>query len=266
MTIKESQAALNPLSEMLALSAFGNTKNVIISVVETHGPLDTEAMALAFARAAEKYPQIQSCLKEVRIGGKFRLFWEHRPDLPLSVHYSELPSAEDSKSTFDRFIEHMAPRLDRHWDLFKEPAAQFHLVRVSENHYVFGPILHHVASDAAIASEIGRAILANYHEMLTGDEPGWACQPEAMSTARKRQARAKQAKWTDLPSEARHVIGNLFQRPILPAGSEYLGRFSAASCEARILVRGDSAFNKHSDATRGFAYRPSGCLLQSSYR
>jgi hypothetical protein len=40
-----------------------------------------------------------------------------------------------------------------------------------------------------------------------------------MSTARKRQVRAKQAKWTDLPSEARHVIGNLFQRPVLPAGS-----------------------------------------------
>ena len=219
MTIKEAPAELNPLSEMLALSAFGNTKNVIISMVETQGPLDTEAMTVAFGRAAEKYPQILSCLKEVRIRVKHRLFWEHRVDLPLSVHFSELPSTDDARSIFDRFMDHMAVHLDRDWDLFKEPPVQLLLVRVAENHYVFGPILHHVASDAAIASEIGRELLANYHEMRTGKRPEWVFQPEAMSTARKRPVRAKEKKWTNYASEARHAIGNLFARPTLPAGS-----------------------------------------------
>jgi hypothetical protein len=219
MMINDAPVALNPLSEMLALSTFRNTKNVIISVVETRGSLDREAMTLAVARTAEKYPQVLSCIKEVRTRGKYRLLWEHRPDLPLPVNFSQLQPSDDSKSTFDRFIDHMVSRLDRDWDLFKEPVVEYHLVRVAENHYVFGPILHHVASDAAIASEIGRETLANYHEILTGIKPQWACQPEAMSTARKRPVRAKETKWTHYASEGRQAISKLFERPTLPVGS-----------------------------------------------
>jgi hypothetical protein len=97
MTIRQAPAPLNPLSEMLALSAFRNTKNVIISMVETRGPLDHKAMTLAVARTAEKYPQVLSCIKEVRIRGRYRLFWQHHPDLPLPVNLSQLQPSDDSR-------------------------------------------------------------------------------------------------------------------------------------------------------------------------
>jgi hypothetical protein len=210
---------LNPLSEMLALSSRGNTKNILVTVVETSGSFDEQAGKLAVEMTAEKFPRVRSCIKEISENGKRRLVWEHRPDLPLRVFTARLEDTDLNAPLLERFLKHLAPRLDRRWDLFQEPAIEFHVVRVAPDHYIHGPILHHVAADAGTASEIGRDYLANYHEILKGQKPDWAVQPEAISTSRKRLVKIKKSKALDLLSEARETLGNMFEKPTLPLGN-----------------------------------------------
>ena len=53
VTMEEAPARLDALSEMMALSSYGNTKNILVTAVETKGPLDEEAMTLAVRQAAK---------------------------------------------------------------------------------------------------------------------------------------------------------------------------------------------------------------------
>jgi len=210
---------LNPLSEMLALSSYGNTKNILVTMVETSGALDEQAAKLAAQRTAENFPRVLSCIKEVRERGKRRLAWEHHPDLPLPIFFTDLENTDPNAPILERLVQRLAPRLDRHWDLFKEPPIEFHFIRVSQNHHILGPVLHHVAADAGTASEVGRDFLSNYHEILTGQEPDWRFQPEAMSSSRKRLVKTKKPKLLDFLREGKQALENMFLQPVLPAGS-----------------------------------------------
>ena len=54
--MEEAPARLDALSEMMALSSYGNTKNILVTAVETKGPLDEEAMTLAVQSGCEGFP------------------------------------------------------------------------------------------------------------------------------------------------------------------------------------------------------------------
>ena len=217
--MSDATEQLNPLSEMLALSSYGNTKNIIVALAETSGPFDEQAAKLAVQRTAEKYPRVRSCIKEISEKGKRRLAWEHRPDLPAQVFSTHLENTDPNAPILERLLNHLAPRLDRPWDLFMEPAIEFHLVRVTPNHHIIGPVLHHVAADAGTASEVGRDFLSNYHEILRGQKPDWGLQPEAISTSRKRLVKIKKSRASDFLGEARETLGNMFEKPTLPVGN-----------------------------------------------
>jgi hypothetical protein len=210
---------LDALSEMLALSSYGNTKNLIITALETRGPLDEAAMGLAVQKAAEKYPQMQSCLGEVRQRGACRLFRYHRPDLPLPVTVSELRDPDPSVPVLTSFLDHVSHRLDRDWDLFQEVPAELYLVKLGKDHHVVAPVLHHAAADGGVASEFGRELLAHYHRLVTGEEPRWAETGAAVSTSGKRRVNRKHAQWTDFLSESREAISHVLEKPAVPAGN-----------------------------------------------
>ncbi len=217
--MNESPDLLNPLSEMLALSSYGNTKNILVTMVETLGALDEQAAKLASERTAEKFPRALSCVKEIRERGKRRLAWEHRPDLHLPIFFTDLENTDPSAPLLERLVHHLAPRLDRDWDLFKEPPIEFHFVRVSQDHHVLGPVLHHVAADAGTASEVGRDFLSNYHEIMRGQKPDWGFQPEAISSSKKRLVKTKKPTLLDFLKEGKQALGNMFHQPALPVGS-----------------------------------------------
>jgi len=127
--MEETPARLDALSEMMALSSYGNTKNILVTAVETKGPLDEEAMKLAIQQAAKGFPRLASCVKEVKERGRYRLVWDQRSDMELPVKISELQSANGSSNSLERFLRHMAPHLDRDWDLFTEPQRVIELSR-----------------------------------------------------------------------------------------------------------------------------------------
>lgn len=215
----DTSARLDALSEMMALSSYGNTKNIIVTAVEMRGPFEEEAMSLAIQRAAKSFPRLASCVREVRERGRYHLVWDQRPDLELPVKIWEVPQTNGSANGLDRFLRHMAPHLDRDWDLFTEPAGEVHIVRLAKDHHIVAPVIHHVASDAGVASEFGREFLVNYHEILTGQRPESVCQPLTMSTTRKRMVRVKKPKLRDHLVNAREAVTRVFERPTLPVGN-----------------------------------------------
>ncbi len=96
--MEEAPARLDALSEMMALSSYGNTKNILITAVETKGHLDEEALTLAIRQAAKDFPRLASCVKEVRERGRYRLVWDQSLDMELPVKISELQPANGSST------------------------------------------------------------------------------------------------------------------------------------------------------------------------
>ncbi len=215
----EPPARMDPRSEMLALATYGDTRNVLLTAIEVNGPLDVEATREAVARASREFPQFMSCIKETKVRGRYYLAWDYRPDLPLPIPVTELPADRLSEPLLDALLEHLSPWLDREWNLFEEAAAWFHIVRAAREHHVLVSAFHHVASDAGTASEFGRSFLAHYHEILTGQRPGWDQEPHAISSSSKRKVRIRKPNWREHLASARQMVDNLLEKPTLPAGN-----------------------------------------------
>lgn len=215
--MKDLPESLNALSEMIALSSYGNTKNLIVTMVDIRGRIDAEAMAVSTKRASAKYHQFASLLREMRQGGRHNLVWERHPNLEVPLIVSDL-KASGSDNLFDNFLLHLSPRLDREWNLFDEVPAEVHLVRVSEDHFIFGPVIHHAVADGGTASEFGRELLANYHEILEGERPLWAFEPHPMSSTKKRMVEIKKGSSTDYIQAVREAVTHALEKPVLPAG------------------------------------------------
>ncbi len=217
--MKVPTTSLDANSEMLALSTYANTKNLIITGIELFGDFDYEAMKLAAERASLTFPQIRSVIDEVREKGRHKLHREYRPDLPLPVFVADLSTTDPTLPTIDRVMDHLRPRLDREWDLRKEVASEFHFIRVSKDHHVLAVVLHHVAADAGITSEFIRELFLEYHEIITEEKPPWAFAPYPFSTSRKRFVRKREKSRQRFFPELWHALGNLMKQSVIPVGS-----------------------------------------------
>ena len=89
--MQETPVKLDALSEMMALSSYGNTKNLLITAIEVNGPLDKEALKLAVQRATRSFPQFVSRIREVRERSKHYLVWDHDPDMTLPLTILDCP-------------------------------------------------------------------------------------------------------------------------------------------------------------------------------
>lgn len=230
---------LDPASELLALATHGNTKNIVATAVEVRGPFDDEIGRLAMVKASKGFPQVRSCIKEVRVGGKYHLVWDHRPDLSLPIISSEMTEQDVRVPFLDNLLNHLSTRLDREWNLTEEVALEIQFVRVTKEHHVLVCSFHHAASDAGTASEFGREFLRNYHKIKTGKEPEWAYEAHAISTSRKRRARITKRNWKEVMGGARRSLENLLDRPTGPVGSGLPGD-TRQFHEKRILSEDDT--------------------------
>ena len=216
----ETSRFLDPNSEMIALASFDNTKNILLTAFEIKGPFDESLFQQSVIAAMTGFPQLRCCLKDITKYGRHYLYWDPRPNVEFPVSISDLKDNEASNSIFDAAINHLAPRLDRDWDLFEEPPSEIHLLRASHDHYIAVAIAHHAAFDAATASEFGRQCFLRYRELMTGvkdDFPGRMT--HGLSTSRKRIVKVKRRKWDDVIHSARLAIKPMFSRPTLPAGT-----------------------------------------------
>jgi hypothetical protein len=231
-----SAAPLNPLSEMMVLATRGNTKNLIIAVVETFGPVDEQAVKLAAKRAAASNPQFVSRIREAKNGLRRYFVREHDPSLEIPFKTADACGHNPSVSGLDLYLNSFEPQLDRDWDLFSEPPVEFHCVKLAKDHYVFGPVLHHAIGDGAWASEFGREFLAHYHEIITGVVPDWAGSPLALSSARKRMVSLKKEVKKNYIGDARKAILQLLEKPVAPVGSGVPGNLKQHQVK-RVLTK-----------------------------
>lgn len=217
--MEESGVRLDPLSEMLALSSGGNTKNIILTLMETTGPLDEEAMISAVRHATPAFPQFLGRLREVKSRGRHYLFWDYRANGGLPIHTVDMNGDSGGSHSLNDILERLAPHLDRDRNLFDETASDYFIVKLAPDRHVLGAAVHHAATDAATVSEFGKEVLAHYHRLKTGRLPDWVHQPHAMSSSRKREVETAPWSWRDILRNSRTAVQELLERPTLPAGS-----------------------------------------------
>jgi len=203
---------------MLVLTSHSNTKNIILVAVETRGPLDEPAFELAVEQLMTSFPHLKTTVREVRKGRRFGLTREYRPDMQFPFVVSDLSPADRSESVLESIMRHLAPRLDRSWDLFEEAPGEVHIVRLGTDRQVIAFVYHHVAADGGMASEIFGELLGHYHMITRGEKPEWLSDSLAMSAYRKRPVRLKKEKIRAALSD---FVSDLpfTHRPTRPAGT-----------------------------------------------
>jgi hypothetical protein len=213
------KARLDVLSEMITLSTFGDTKNIVLTAMDLRGPIDMEAVILAVTRASKEFPQIMSSLREVRHWGRHYLEWVHRPDITFPATITDYREDIFGPMDLQGLLGHLRPRLDQNWNLFEEVAVEFQAVRVSAEQTILVSMCHHTASDAGTASDFGKAMLGHYHEIITGEKPDWAISSYGVSTSAKKPVIVKKPTLKEFLENGRRSIDQMFEKPMLPAGS-----------------------------------------------
>jgi hypothetical protein len=234
---------LDPLSEMIALSAWGNTKNLIVTAIALNGPVDEHAITTATQKAAKHFPRMRSFLRELKGPLGRRLAWEAQPDLEFPVHISSLSSGHTSSPALDEFLNHLAPRLERDRDLFHEPPGELHVLKTASGTCTMGPIIHHAASDGVTAAEFGRQILLEYHALVTGEKHKAGSDVFVLSSSKRRMARPRAGAWKDLAFSTVQSLIPYSPRIALPvgkgrpdnAGQHHIKRTLSAEASLRIL-------------------------------
>lgn len=216
----QSSTLLDPVSEILALTTYGNRKNLIIAALELEGPLDFDAFVSAVHRTIDYYPQLRSCLTEIKSRGRYFLARTVRTHQVPTLNLHDIRDAPPSDAApLDRLLSCLEPDMDRERDLFSELPCEVHVVRISDKHHVVALVLHHSFGDAAFACEVGQRLLICYQEIRTGQKVTSTCYNRAVSTSGKRRARQGKTDWKDLVRRTRHFLTPWLKHATLPRGS-----------------------------------------------
>lgn len=210
---------LDMMSELMALSSVGNTKNIILIAIEARGPFDEGAFRSATKSVSRVFPALTSTLREIREGARFFLFREYHPEHELPITVSEVKASSSSETSFDILMGNLAPRLDRNWDLMHEPPVDIQVLRLKPQHVLLAFMFHHAAADADMAFRMISEILGQYDAIVTGRKSDWAAVPYVFSTSRKKASKPVKGSLKHLVSQLIQSIKDARQRPVQPQGT-----------------------------------------------
>jgi hypothetical protein len=213
------QERLDIISDVMALTSYGNVKNSILVAAELVGVFDEQVFALAAKRASKKYPVLTSRLKEVRKKGRFFLVREHCPEMDVPIFISDLSKSHSEEPIVDSLMFHMAPRLESDWDLFSKPPVEIHVLAAGNDRFAFVTLLHHSAGDAEVVLTIMKAIMGEYEAEVTGEPPQWLENPYVSSTSKKSQSVERRFGWMDLLRQLKRDLRYRKVKPVFPWGS-----------------------------------------------
>ncbi len=210
---------LDTISELMALSSVGNTKNIIMMGVEARGPFDEAAFRAAVKEASKVLPVITSHLNEIRENGRYFLFRKFNPELELNVTVSDVEISDGPEKSFNTLVKHLTPRLERNWDLLHELPVEIHVLRLEPQHVLLGFIFHHSAADAAMALRVVSETLGQYDAIVTGQESGWTTMPYVFSTSKKKASKPGKASLKYMLSQLIRTLKELKKQPVRPEGT-----------------------------------------------
>lgn len=210
---------LGASSEMLALSSMGQAKNVMVCLIDVIGSVDVELMFQSARKAVLKFPQLHSVLMDIKTRGLHRLEWSIGDPNILPVFFHDLSRKHLNDDPMGNVLFTLNSRLDREWDLLKEMSSEFHCIKLSDERFLFGWLIHHAAGDASIGSDVGKDTLLIYSEMVHGPTPDPPVEYLSFSGSRKRAATSKKMRLSDYLRDARQTVQNLLVSPTYPVGS-----------------------------------------------
>ncbi len=210
---------LDGLSEIMVLSNYPDAKNIMLFGFDLEGPLEVEALNSALSRVVERFPQFASSVKQNKVSGKWRLTWSRDPDFKPELRVSQLVESDPSVPFQRSLLRHLHQSLEKEWDLLRTIPTEFHIVRVAEERHSLLALVHHAAADGRTLSSFFKDLLASYHQILTGREPGWAGQADYPAAAKSQLAERKTGKWRDALFLAGHTVAMRASRPSIPQGT-----------------------------------------------
>lgn len=219
MNTAVQRTAVDPASEMLALSSCGNNKSLLIAAAETDGPFDVEAGRFAVRKAVTRFPHLGGTLAEVRRNGRFELRVQGSSDPMIPVFTSDVPAELVQLPAPESFVNCLAHRLDREWDLFREPPAEIHFLRFSEKRHMIVLVVHHMAGDAATVSAFGKELLLGYHEIVKGEPHEEANAVHAGFNRGRGAARSRTREHGDVAACVAETLRQFTDRPSRPLGN-----------------------------------------------
>ncbi len=212
---------LDVMSEMMVVSSFRNAKNIIMMAVEAKGPFDEKAFRIAVKEVSQGFPTLTGTLRELREGARLFLFRENHPDLEIPVTASDVSRLAGPEGSFNAIMDHLRSRLDRQWDLWREPPLEIHILRFQPEYFLLAFVFHHSGADAAMALKILSEMMGRYDALLNGHSSDWQSVPYVLSTSKKRASKPGKASWKHL---ARQLVRDLKYRKEKPASPHGTGR------------------------------------------
>ena len=217
--MSEEWRRLGASSEMLALSSMGEAKNVLVCLIDVTGKVDVEVLFQSSKKAVSKFPQLHSIMRDVKRRGLHYLEWEEGDPNDLPVFFHDLSSTPLKNDPMGNVLTTLKSRLDREWDLLKQMSSEFHCIKLSDDRFLLGWLIHHAAGDASIGSDVGKDTLLVYSEVVYGTTPDKSDEYVSFSGSQKRAATKKKMGLSDYIREARQTVQNLMVSPTYPVGT-----------------------------------------------
>ena len=214
-----NKAPVDIISDIMALTSCGNTKNIILVAIETKGSFDEDAFKSSVNEAASIYPNYKSVLREIHEGWTFYLTREYKPDMKIPIFSAPLAISGRTATTFEAVVYHLTTRFDRQWDLWRLPPLEIHILGIGEERRVLAFVAHHVAGDATMAMRVITEVFGQYHARMTGKAPSWTSSPYVLSTAKKRASTPKKPGWKGLFSQLKRDLADRKRKPQKPHGN-----------------------------------------------
>jgi hypothetical protein len=206
-------------SELMVLSTWGNTRNMLTYVAEMKGPFDYGAARGAVKDLVDNHPHLLSTVREIRQSGRNYLVSEYRPDFKTPVFESRISDPDKHSTTFNAILAHLHTTLERQRDLRKEPPFEVHIIRMAEQHHAMTFLFHHVAADAGKAMELSMEILAGYDVLVKGQQSKFFESRHVISAYKKRAVVQKKGSRLSAVSGFLSDIDMLFKKkPARPLG------------------------------------------------
>jgi len=210
---------VDPASEIMALSNYGDAKNIVIVGCDLAGILDEQAMSLALAKALESFPVLLCRVKETRLKGRPRFIWVRDPDHGGQLQISDFETPDGSLSFQDSFLRNLAGSLGKDWDLIKSAPTEFRLLRHARNRHSFFLLVHHAAADGWTGTGFLGELLANYHRIVTGRPPQGAEEGSHTSAMKNSVVTPGKPNWSGMRMMARHALNCFMDKPTFPKGT-----------------------------------------------
>jgi hypothetical protein len=230
---------LDPFSEGAVLTSCDPYKNLVVGAFHLIGTPDVTVMRRALDLTTDKFPRLMSGVKEMWDSGRFQHYWEPRPHLRPTLRTSELNITDRSGTHFDSRIQCMHPWLESGRDLLHDVTSEWHLIKVMQDHHILVAIVHHAAADGEVMAKIGKEILANYHEISTGNVADWAGDSWAWSTSRKRLAKPRKRKLRKAIFGRFSRLSLLERSTVLPSGMK-VAKHGDQHLTKTVLSKGES--------------------------